>query len=327
LNFDIDYIFLLKKNDFSDFNENINKFNTQSNIVKAIFFTKFDILISIFLGLFILRISPRFSTRISLKLLYLIKYNNFYKKYESVWYEFSQTFWLVKYINTSKEAILSCQDIQTQLISTKSFLENILFSGFTFITEKKLFNLTDKIICYSNNDYLLIKNYFKINKNKIIYQIPKLSNFIKNVSRKKNIIEKYSILFWGALSRIENHQAIENFLNTSFKEILNKNPLAKIYIVGSDPNKRLLSYQSENIIITGYIEDPSEYFSKVSIGIAPLEQGAGIKIKVLEMLACGITVIGTPIAAEGIEDSNNLIICSVDEFSNQINNFFINESV
>ena len=50
----------------------------------------------------------------------------------------------------------------------------------------------------------------------------------------------------------------------------------------------------------GYIEDVSEYFSTCLCLAAPLQLGAGIKIKILEALSAGVPVLTNDIGIEGI---------------------------
>ena len=55
----------------------------------------------------------------------------------------------------------------------------------------------------------------------------------------------------------------------------------------------------------GFVDNPYKIMSE-SLGlIAPLFHGAGIKVKVIESLACGTPVIGTEVAFEGIDFIEN----------------------
>ena len=55
-----------------------------------------------------------------------------------------------------------------------------------------------------------------------------------------------------------------------------------------------------NLDILGFVDDPYKILSQSKALISPLFTGAGIKVKVIEALACGIPVIGTDIAFEGL---------------------------
>ena len=59
-------------------------------------------------------------------------------------------------------------------------------------------------------------------------------------------------------------------------------------------------YQSERVIITGFVDSIVPYFESAICLVAPLVLGAGIKVKVLEGLSSGIPVITNDIGIEGI---------------------------
>jgi glycosyltransferase involved in cell wall biosynthesis len=124
------------------------------------------------------------------------------------------------------------------------------------------------------------------------------------------------------MSRIENYSAAINFIENSFPLVKAIFPLTKLYIIGSNPPSNLIKLSSESIIVTGYVEDPSAYFERASIGIAPLLEGAGIKVKVLEMLEVGLYTIATPVAAEGIVTNSNLKVCEMNSFHIEICNYW-----
>jgi polysaccharide biosynthesis protein PslH len=50
----------------------------------------------------------------------------------------------------------------------------------------------------------------------------------------------------------------------------------------------------------GFVDDLEEFYRRGSLFVAPLPEGGGIKIKILEAMARGIPVVTTPVGAEGI---------------------------
>lgn len=48
----------------------------------------------------------------------------------------------------------------------------------------------------------------------------------------------------------------------------------KLYIVGQRPTEKIKKYQSENIIVTGFVEDIRTYIDKASLYISPLRYGS-----------------------------------------------------
>jgi len=72
---------------------------------------------------------------------------------------------------------------------------------------------------------------------------------------------------------------------------------------GSDVFLSGLRRQPERVQALGYVEDLTPLFRECRLFVAPLAEGGGIKIKILEAMARGIPVLTTPIGAEGIVDS------------------------
>jgi glycosyltransferase involved in cell wall biosynthesis len=58
----------------------------------------------------------------------------------------------------------------------------------------------------------------------------------------------------------------------------------------------------ERVVAVGYVEDLSRFLAGITVGIAPLFAGAGIKMKTLTMMAHALPVVATSVGAEGLED-------------------------
>ena len=76
---------------------------------------------------------------------------------------------------------------------------------------------------------------------------------------------------------------------------------AKYVIVGNKPSDELKKYESDNVIITGFVQDIQPYFSSAMCLAAPIQAGAGVKVKILEAMAMGVPVLTNNIGIEGIE--------------------------
>ena len=79
-------------------------------------------------------------------------------------------------------------------------------------------------------------------------------------------------------------------------------PGAVLYVVGNAPPARMRKLQSDGVVVTGFVEDPTPYFERAALGVVPLLRGAGVKLKTLEMLKAGLPVVSTYVGAEGVDD-------------------------
>jgi GT2 family glycosyltransferase len=86
-----------------------------------------------------------------------------------------------------------------------------------------------------------------------------------------------------------------------FKEFLEKTKTkSKLYIVGHNPPEELKKLASDDIVITGYVRDISEYYEKAKVLFAPLTWGAGIKGKICQSAMNRVPIITTDVGNEGI---------------------------
>lgn len=118
------------------------------------------------------------------------------------------------------------------------------------------------------------------------------------------------IMFWGNMSRFENVDAACWFANEILPIVRRSVPEARFVVVGAHPTPEVERLAGEFVTVTGFVEDPSEEFSKAQVAVAPLRVGSGVKIKVIETIDNGIETIATPVGAEGIAPSDKLLVAS-----------------
>jgi polysaccharide biosynthesis protein PslH len=132
--------------------------------------------------------------------------------------------------------------------------------------------------------------------------------------------ETFNIMFWGAMNRKENEDAVMHFIENIWPLIEKKN--TKFYIIGANPSEKIKNLVCDDIVVTGFVENPSDYFSVIDISVIPLRLGAGIKIKVLESMLNYIPVVTTAVGAEGIElldGINGFVTDDNIQFANKVN--------
>lgn len=187
--------------------------------------------------------------------------------------------------------------------------------------EKDMLKKYDYIFTLNYKDRELLKEFSNVG---VI--IPYFNRFELN----KKEHESFNIMFWGAMNRKENEDAVVFFVDNIWPYINNVDNNIKFYIVGSKPTERIKELACENIVVTGFVEDPKDYFNIMDLSVIPLRYGAGIKIKVLESLAAGIPVITSDVGAEGINlkhNENSYIANSASEFIECINYILDNKDI
>jgi glycosyltransferase involved in cell wall biosynthesis len=122
-----------------------------------------------------------------------------------------------------------------------------------------------------------------------------------------------ALVFTGAFSYFPNVDGMEYFLEKIFPIVRQNIPNIKVYVVGSNPPKNLQNLSSENVIVTGYVEDVRPYVDRAAVYVVPLRMGGGTRLKVLEALAMKKPVVSTTIGCEGIEVSDGESLLIADE--------------
>ncbi|WP_026659829.1 glycosyltransferase [Butyrivibrio sp. AC2005] len=149
--------------------------------------------------------------------------------------------------------------------------------------------------------------------------------------RHSNIVrspEDKNLMFYGAMDRAENYDAVIWFIDYIMPE-LEKDGFT-LTVVGANPSavlknkveqfneihgKAINSKQENPIILTGYVESVDPYFEKALCLVAPLLLGAGIKVKIQEAMSAGVPVLTNDIGIEGISarDQEEFLYCKTPE--------------
>ncbi len=139
------------------------------------------------------------------------------------------------------------------------------------------------------------------------------SKYIADLSK----VEYSSVFHIGAMDWIPNADGIKWVLENVWEKVVDQNPDAKLYLAGRNMPNWMLQLKVKNVVIEGEVEDSHKFINSKSIMIVPLSSGGGMRVKIIEGMALGKTIISTSIGAEGIEYENNkniIIANTADEF-------------
>ncbi|MEM7582928.1 MAG: glycosyltransferase family 4 protein [Acidobacteriota bacterium] len=78
-------------------------------------------------------------------------------------------------------------------------------------------------------------------------------------------------------------------------------PSAELQIIGPHPTEAIEALtELEQISVLGFVEDIKPYFWQATAFVAPIFTGAGMRVKILEAMACGVAVVGTELSMHGL---------------------------
>ncbi|HGY1165651.1 TPA: glycosyltransferase [Citrobacter braakii] len=236
--------------------------------------------------------------------------------YDVVWLDFPSVLGVVERIEHNNIQYFA-HDIVSQRIS-RTKINNLFFPFVTSVESKLLSKLADITTMSVKDKELIEKLGFagpvtvaKLGEQKVgrVDNAVEISSLIPFFSGKRNLV------FFGNMKRSENHWSIVWFIFFHFIRMKKERKDLNLWILGLQP-RRLLK-MLENVVsgvhVIGAVDDPTPAFVQADLNIAPLLYGAGVKIKVLQMLDAGARVVATDVGAEGIQQHENLYV--VDKFS------------
>jgi sugar transferase (PEP-CTERM/EpsH1 system associated) len=130
--------------------------------------------------------------------------------------------------------------------------------------------------------------------------------------------KKYDLIFAGNMSYPPNVDAALFLAKSIFPKLTARLPDLKLCICGANPVHAVKALDSENIHVTGWVDDISEYYAQSKIFIAPLQLGTGLQNKLLEAMAMKLPCVTSSLAGkplEGAQHNQHLLICAhIEEY-------------
>ncbi len=131
-------------------------------------------------------------------------------------------------------------------------------------------------------------------------------------------------LFLGSFQHPPNRVAAKLLLETIWPALREALPTWELALAGPGSDTFLANISgsgADGVQGLGYVDDLDALFATSRLFLAPLTEGGGIKIKVLEAMARGIPVVTTAIGAEGITDAADETVwlaSDIDDFARQV---------
>jgi len=133
--------------------------------------------------------------------------------------------------------------------------------------------------------------------------------------------KEYDLLFTGNMNYTPNVNSVEYLVNSVLPVLMKKIPMIKILIAGADPHKKVRKLASENVKVSGWVEDMRDCYAKSKIFIAPMQIGTGLQNKLLEAMAMKLPCITSGLANNALqasEDNEILVGYSPEDYAEKI---------
>ena len=125
----------------------------------------------------------------------------------------------------------------------------------------------------------------------------------------------------GSMDWMPNLEGVEWFLRSCWPPIHSEFPELKLYLAGRGFPEHISNSEIPGVHCEGRIANAVDYMREKQIMIVPLQSGSGMRVKIIQGLASGKTIISTTIGAEGIEiinGKNILIADSPEQYLQQV---------
>lgn len=185
-----------------------------------------------------------------------------------------------------------------------SVIDRLVRRIFGFGIDKITSILSDLTLVTSEADKAFAIDFLKINKKKVMIRSVIIEHgsgsingvFTKDLRAKFGVTkDQLMAIFVGDLLSIQNKTAVE-FIIANETSIPNN---VRLIIVGRGFQN--FAYYSDKILFTGFVDNIEDIYEAADLLLAPLTTGTGIKTKIIEAFAHGLTVVTTLVGIEGID--------------------------
>jgi glycosyltransferase involved in cell wall biosynthesis len=133
--------------------------------------------------------------------------------------------------------------------------------------------------------------------------------------RPQQVDKDYDLVFAGNMAYPPNVEGVLFLVNDILPRVWETAPDVKLLVAGATPAARVQALESENVHVSGWVEDIRESYARAKIFIAPMLIGTGLQNKLLEAMAMQLPCITSELAnnALGGAHNDNVLVCSSPE--------------
>ena len=151
--------------------------------------------------------------------------------------------------------------------------------------------------------------FFRKYSSKPVVDIP-YGVYPEEFTPKSEIVGQPKFYHIGSMNWMPNEEGIRWFIDEVLPKTVEKVPQFVYHLAGRNMPEWLTNLNNSNVDVIGEVPDAKEFVANHDVAIVPLLSGSGIRIKIIESMAMGKTVITTRVGAEGIlyDEDVNIVI-------------------
>jgi polysaccharide biosynthesis protein PslH len=228
-----------------------------------------------------------------------------------------------------RRVVVDCHDVfQALRVKHTSFLRRLLE---TFL-EKTAYKNANLLVTVSDAEKEYLKSFCFDDKTIIVVpngvntKVFQKSSTPSYVRKKYGLNGYFTVVFVGNLSYVANREAVQILSSVIAPKVSQQLGNVKFLVVGKLPRDLNLP----GLSFTGFVDSVVEVLSVSDVAVAPLLQGSGTRLKILEYLSCGLPVVSTSTGAEGLKVENGVNIVlenDLDHFAIRVVELLQNEDL
>lgn len=121
-----------------------------------------------------------------------------------------------------------------------------------------------------------------------------------------------SVFHIGALDWLPNQEGLLWFLDNVWPAVSKEFPEVKFYVAGRNAPRFIRELNYPGLVFLGEVDDAYRFMNEKAVMVVPLQSGSGMRIKIIEGMALGKSIITTSIGTEGISTSHGENIMIAD---------------
>lgn len=118
---------------------------------------------------------------------------------------------------------------------------------------------------------------------------------------KPEVEQKFTLVFTGNMMYPPNINGAIYLVKEILPLVQKELPDANVIISGANPHKKVVELSSQNVTVTGWVDDMRKSILSAKIYVAPMEIGSGVQNKLLEAMSLETSCVTSTLANKGLK--------------------------
>lgn len=181
--------------------------------------------------------------------------------------------------------------------------------------EAKMLPVFDAVVTFTSSDRQALRNITPPPDRPAFVRIPIGTAIPQHLPDDGASAKPPKLLYIGNYDHPPNVDAALRLTRHIFPRVRRAIPESELLVVGPSPTSEMRAAAGEGVHVTGHVPEVLPYLERAALVVIPLRTGGGMRVKLLEALAHGKAVVGTPLSAAGLDltDGVQMVFAESDD--------------